>query len=105
MEGELLRAVGSPAQGTHGTAGSVEGLEVGLGSLVWDGTLRGRIDQMGYNDLQSEIIGLPFLSVPDLVFHRVFPVDTGHDLYKTLLRCKVFCISSVIVTRRAFQRI
>lgn len=47
VEGKLLRALGSPAQGTHGTAGSVEGLEVGLGSLVWDGTLRGRIDQEG----------------------------------------------------------
>lgn len=40
MEGELLRAIGSVAQGTHGTARSVEGLEVGLGSLVWGGTLR-----------------------------------------------------------------
>lgn len=47
VEGELLRALGSPAQGTHGTAGSVEGLEVGLGSLVWGGTLRGRVDQEG----------------------------------------------------------
>lgn len=77
----------------------MEGLEVGLDSLVWDGTLRGRIDQEGYSDVQSEIVALPFLSVPDLVFHQVFPVDMGHDLYKTLLRCKVFCTNSVIVTR------
>lgn len=98
VEGKLLRAVGSPAQGTHGTAGSVEGLEVGLGSLVRDGTLRDRIDQEGYNYLQSEIIALLFLSVPDLVFHQVFPVDTGHDLYKVKVFCKVFCTSSVIVT-------
>lgn len=50
-----------------------------------------------YNDLQSEIIAPPFLSVPDLVFHQVSPVDMGHDLYKTLLRYKVFCTRSVIV--------
>lgn len=75
----------------NGTAGSVEGLEVGLGSLLRDWTPRGRIIQEGCSDFQSEILMLPFPSVADLVFRRVFPVDTGHDQYKTLFRCKVFC--------------
>jgi len=83
-----------------GTAGSVDGLEVGLDSLFWDWTLRGRIIQEGCSDFQSEILTLPFPSVADLVFHRVFPVDTGHGQYKTLFRS--FAPSSVTVMQERF---
>lgn len=74
-----------------GTAGSVDGLEVGLGSLVGDHMPRGRIIQAGCCGFQSETPTLSFPSEAGLVFQSVFPVDTGHDQYKILLRCKVFC--------------
>lgn len=48
-----------------GAAGSVDGLEVGLGSLVWDWMPRDRIIQEGCTDFWSEILTLPFSSVAD----------------------------------------
>lgn len=87
-----------------GTAGSVDGLEVGLGSLVWDWVPRSRIIQEGCSDFQSEILTLPFPSVVDLVFHRLFPVDMELDVtgIRLFSGARSFAPGSVIVMQESF---
>lgn len=77
----------------NGTAGCVGGLEVGLGSLVWDCMLRGRIPREGCTDFQPELPMLPFLSVADFIFHGVFLADTGCEqhFFRNKLFCTRFC--------------
>lgn len=93
MEGEPPQTtVSPPAKGTRWNSWSCGRTGGRSGQpCPGDWTPRGRSGQEGCSDFHAETLTLPLLPVADLVFQRVFPIDTGHVRYKTLFRYKVFC--------------
>lgn len=86
----------------NGTAGCVGGLEVGLGSLVWDCMLRGRIPREGCTDFQPELPMLPFLSMAVFIFHGVSLADTGCKQLKIFSGTSSFAPGSVVLIQESF---